>query len=278
MSEQEKQPTDAANQAPTMQFDDEAPADQTDENQGSDQLDDQQSTTPEGANADQSKTIDQEAVNKRINKLTFEKYEEKRKREQIEAELAQMKSQQQQGRPESVQIPELPDVFDPNYDRKMAERETALKKAAQIEAQKNYEEKMAEQQKLDQQNKSREQAQKWVSDMYQEAEKLGIQKDDLQKADQTVATFIKDQGLARFIISQKAAPLIINHLASNAAELEHIAGLNPIDAAAYIAAKVIPDAEKFKPKVTKTPDPLDIPDGKAAGQNESPFLKGVIFE
>lgn len=278
MTDEQKQPTDAANQAPEMDFDDEGPAENESEKPEAKQLDDQKHLTPEGEDAEQKKAIDQDAVNKRINKLTFEKYEERRKREEIETKLKALEQKQQQGDTETVSIPEMPDVFDPQYDQKMADRENALKKAAQLEAKRDYEARIAEKQQQERLNESNQQAQKWVSEMYDQASKLGIEKGDLEKADQTVATFIKDQGLARFIISQKSAPLIINHLAGNITELEHISKLHPIDAAAYIASKVIPDAEKYKPKVTATPDPLDIPDGKAAGKIESEYLKGVIFE
>ena len=279
MTQEEKQPTDAANQAPEIDFGDDSPAEETATDAESETLDQQKTqTSQEGDTAEQqSKGIDQESVNKRINKLTFEKYEERRKREQLESELNSLKSAQSKS-DESVTVPEMPDIFDPQYDSKIAEREKALQRAAQIQAQKDYEARLDEQKRAEQQQSQQQQAQKWVTDMYTEAEKLGIEKDDLQKADHTVATFIKDQGLARFIISQKEAPLIINHLAKNAAELEHISALNPIDAAAYIASKVIPAAAKYKPNLSKAPDPLDIPDGKAAGKAKSPYLDGVTFE
>lgn len=225
----------------------------------------------------QNKPINQEAVQKKINKAIREKYEEQRRREEIEAKLAEAEKKLNSLSQETVIVPDMPDVFDPDFEQKVKIRDDALKRHAQAEAQKAIDQRIKEQAQKEKAQAEREKINGYVSQMYAAADSHGIKKEDLQAADNTVAMFVKDPGLASFIIAQKSAPLIVNHLAQNIAELEKISRMSPITAAAYIATDIIPAAERFKPKKSSAPEPLDLPSGKAGGK-KSPYLEGVVFE
>lgn len=222
--------------------------------------------------------INQEAVDKRINKLTFEKYEERRKREKIEQELEQARQKIAAQTQQEVIVPEMPDAFDPNFDQKIKARDEALRQQAMVQAKRDAERQRSEQAQRQKLESDRETITGYVNSMFSEAKKIGIKEADLRQADDTVAMFIKDQGLARFILSQKEAPQIITQLAGNIAELESISKMDPISAAAHIASNVIPRAKSYKASISKTPEPLDIPKGKANSAKPDKFTDGYTFE
>ena len=222
--------------------------------------------------------INQEAVDKRINKLTFEKYEERRKREKIEQELEQARQKIAAQTQQEVIVPEMPDAFDPNFEEKIKARDEALRQQAMVQAKRDAERQSSEQAQRRKLESDRETITGYVNSMFSEAKKIGIKEADLRQADDTVAMFIKDQGLARFILSQKEAPQIITQLAGNIAELESISKMDPISAAAHIASNVIPRAKSYKASISKTPEPLDIPKGKANSAKPDKFTDGYTFE
>lgn len=232
---------------------------------------DQQTETPE-------KPINQEAVQKRINKAIRERYEEQRKREAAEKQLEEARQKLSAFDKQDVTIPPMPDAFDPDFDNKIRQRDEALKQQAMQQAERDLVQRNAEKAAQQQAQAKRDQINGYVKSMFANAEQMGIKEADLRQADDTVAMFIKDAGLAQFILSQKDAPLIINHLAGNIGELETISKMNPIEAAAHIASNTIPAARKYRPNIPTTPDPIDIPAGKAKGVKQSEYLDGVKFE
>lgn len=274
MSEEQTQPTDAENQADAMGKVDFGDEEQPVETQTADSPDENQ--TPEN---ESESPINQEAVEKRINKITFEKYEEKRKREAIQAELDQLKAklEERDKKSEDINVPPMPDPYDDDYADKIKAREAALQQAAVLKAKKDFLEEQNKKAFLDKITKQNAEIQKQVDEMYANAEKHGISKEALQNADAKVANFIKDQSLARFILGQKDAALVINYLSNSATELEKLSSMDPLNASVYIATEISQKAVKSKPKLTKTPDPIDIPKGSAAPKEDA-YLKGVSFE
>lgn len=271
-------PTEAENQAET----DLENVDFGDENQD---LDEKTETPQETDGPDESKIdppkkeINQEAVQKRIDEITFEKYEEKRKREKLEEELAELRAslEKRKAAEENIEIPDLPDIYADDYAEKVRQRDEALRKSAEIEARKKLK-KEQEQAKFQADFEKRQaEINQNVERMFSTASEYGISKDELTEADRKVSKFITDPELARFILSQKDSALIIKHLSSSATELEKIQQLSPLEASAYIATKVSVQAAKLKPDLTKTPDPQDLPKGKAKPKKD-PFLEGVSFE
>ena len=274
MSEETKQSTDTENQAKD-EFDN---IDFGDEDVPSETPTDQ-SPTEKQAPDDKEEFINQEAVNKRINEITFQKYEEKRKREELEAQLDQLKKklEAQNKQSEDIEIPALPDVYDDDYAEKLKQREAALQKAAEIKARKAMMQEQEQRILTERIKRQQDEISKKAQEMFDNGKKLGISEEELTKADQTVAAFIKDAGLAKFILDQKDSALIVKYLSSSATELEKLSVMDPIHASVRIATKIAPQAMKLKPDITQTPDPLEIPKGKPVPQDD-PYLKGVSFE
>lgn len=279
MSDEEKQSTDTENQVNdgmNIDFgDEEETTDKTQSEEPSAESPEEQQT-PESK---EESFINQEAVNKRINEITFQKYEEKRKREQLETELNQLRLKLEDRKKESedIPIPPLPDPYDDDYSGKIKAREQALQQAAELKARKTFEANQKKKAMMDQLEAQNATIKKQVETMFEKGKKHGISEEDLREADRTVSNFIKDQSLARFILAQDDAALIVKYLSTSATELEKLSSMDPLSASVHIATKVAQKAVKIKPGLTKTPDPIDIPSGKSAPK-EDPYLKGVSFE
>ena len=254
----------------------------SEESTGTENQETEESTETENQETDgetTEKPINQEAVNKRINKLTFEKHEEQRKREDLEAKYAELQAEiekQKQSSSEIV-IPDMPDPYDPEFASKLAEREKAVQEKARADAAREVAEQAHEAEVKRRQEEAVKQFEQQTTKMFDSGEKAGITREDLQKAEQTVSMFVRDPSLAQFILAQEDSALIVHHLANNVSELEQVVGMSPMNAAAYIATVVTPKAKEFKPQQPGAPAPLNVPKGGPA-PNQDPYLKGVQFE
>jgi len=219
-------------------------------------------------------------VEKKINKLTFEKHEERRKREAAENRILELegKIKASEAESEEIQVPPMPDPTDQDYDAKLAAREVALKKLGEIEARKKLEKEekqRAIQEAIDAQSRE---IQTHVDTMFASGETLGITKESLVESDKKVAQFVTDAGVAKYILAHESSPLLITYLASAAETLAQLGKMDPIRATEFLLTKVIPEAEKLRPDVTNTPDPPEIPEGRGASPAKDPFLEGVTME
>jgi len=283
-TENQAEPTEAKNQAePTgvenqADFDD-GQEDELDTAEAEAEAESESDDSSESAASSQKTEaeLNQEAINKRIDKLTFEKHEERRKREALEAKLAERDAQDKARTPKKIVIPPMPDAYDPEYQAKLTERDNAIQAKAKADAAAELEVQRTREVQEARQREQREEFRRQTDAMYTSAGKVGIKKEDIQKAEQTVALFVTDPSLAQFILAHEDSALIVNHLASNVQELEKLSKLPATYAAAHIAAKIAPEAKKFKPRKSKAPDPLEIPQGAPAGTGDE-FLRGVQFE
>ena len=222
--------------------------------------------------------INQEKVNNRINKLTFEKYEERRKREELETEHQKVLKRLKELEGEAViEIPPMPDVYDPEYSAKLTERDNAIQAKAKADAAVELKQQQAREAVAAKQKAQRELVDSQIKQMQATAKKLGISEETMSQADQTVSMFIKDPAVARFILGHNDSALIVNHLGKNISTLEKMANLDSINSVAFLVSEVLPKAKEYKPAVSDTPDPLEIPDGKP-GKGKDPYLDGVTFE
>ena len=111
------------------------------------------------------------------------------------------------------------------------------------------------------------------------SKKLNISNDDLGRSIETMNLAGLDPSLMQHMIGLPQGPSIYKFLAdpANASELDSIRAMSPMDAAAHIAASVIPSAISATPKVDA---PLDPPDplggGVLAAKERGP--KGVVYE
>ena len=263
-----KQPTEAQNQDPQK------PTEAQNQDAGTPDPE-----TPGSGTEDQKKPINQEAVDRKIGKITAKRREAEDKAAETQRLLdeANERLKQYEETPEDIVIPDLPDPYDPEYTQKVAERDEAIRKKAQADADAKVAQE-AEQARIEkEQQDARQRYLDQTTAMYEAAEKAGIKKDDFQKAEQTLSLFVKDPGLAQYILGHENSALIVNELANDVETLDKISRMPGTAAAVIVATQVLPKALKFKPSVPNAPDPLDVPKGKPGGEKD-PYLDGVQFE
>lgn len=253
------------------------------ENQANEQIEDTELTENNQTseeNEKQESFINQEAVNKRINEISFEKFEERRKREKAEAELAKLRAniEKIEAEKNDIKIPDIPDVYDQDFEKKILAREEAIRKATLLQAQKNLKKEMEQKEAATRYEEYQKEVMKKVEKMYSDAAKYGISKDELDKADKIVSEYTNNSSdLATFLLSLDDSALVLKYLSNSYKDLEKINKMHPLQASVYITNEIRQKAAKLKPGLTKTPDPAEIPKGKV-GNKQNSFLKGVILE
>lgn len=219
----------------------------------------------------------QKKVEKRIGKATFQWREAERKAERLEAELRQIKSQQE-AKPVPV-VPDIPDPFDPDYEQKVAARDEAVRARAQHDAEQAriaQQEHAAQQQRIE---ADRQRFNEAVENYTKRAVALGIAPQELQFAGQGVAAYLGHMpDIAEEIVNDERGPLITVYLAENIAELEKIASMSPVKAARYIES-IQKRLTARTSKISKTPEPVQKLSGNAPqGNAYFKHSKGATFE
>lgn len=238
-------------------------------------------TPPEKKETEDKEDDSEDKIQKKFDKLTWKRREAEEKAEEAEARArkAEERIAELEGKNKDIEIPPVPDVMDADYDAKLKQREDALMKQAELNAQR----KLAEQAQADAVEAQRQEFLKNIEtnhkNMYKSAKEIGFKEEDFEQADLKVTRFLRHiPDVATFILEQQDSPLIVQYLATNMESLEKVSRMSPIHAAAYIAGEVAPKAQSLKPEPTKTPEPLDLVQGKGGGEDESPYLEGVDFE
>lgn len=201
-------------------------------------------------------------LQERLDKLTAEKYEAKRRADELEAKLRAIEAQNstQASLPDELVAPEMPeDTWDTEamkqWQRDMIEfnKKAAAHYAKQALSSTEQEKARAMQQ---------QQQGEIVRTFAQRAIQSGVDIEQLQQAGTALANAGMAQDLQLLILEDEAGPLITMHLAKNPELANEILSMSPAKAAVKIATQVKAEAMKAKPKVSKAPDP--IPEGKPA--------------
>jgi len=229
---------------------------------------------------DEKRPINQEAVNKAINKKHFQMQEERRKREAVEAELQKLKEEfnriaKPQTKPE---IPPMPDQFDPNYDLLIATRDRAIIESAKwdvVAAEKANKEREALETK---QKKEAGIINAKISKYSANVVKYGLDPVEIQEDEKIVTSFGLSYDLRMHLLDDPNGPLLVKYLANNPTELDNIASMSPMQAAIRISNVLTPEAQKLRPKTSGTPDPSKPLDGRGVGDRIDPLIKGATFE
>jgi hypothetical protein len=192
----------------------------------------------------------------------------------LEAQLAEIQSKVQAPQNVRPEIPPLPDPWDAKFDEKVKERDEILLKAAQYD----YENQQREQLRIAQEQQTQQQAQqelqKAVASYSSRALKQGIAPDQLSQAGNLVAQMGVNPHVQLYILGEESGPSVTMYLARNLHEVEKINSMSPVQAAAYIAANVIPNATRAAK--AGTPPPQN-PRGASPGKiDRGP--KGATFE
>ena len=205
-------------------------------------------------------------LQERFNKLTAEKYAEKRRAEELERKLKELESKLQQptATPDDLTPPSLPeDTWDAEAMRKYHEEMLAYnRKLAQHEARNALTSKQTEAQQLAQQAEQ----QKTLQTFAKRAIDNGVDLQGLQQAGSALAEAGLDAELQMLILEDEAGPQLTMYLAQHPDEAYALINAPKTKAAIKLATEIKAKALSKTPKVTKTPDP--IPEGKPAALRE----------
>lgn len=241
-------------------------------------VDDLQSAGDTAENA--GTEINQEAVNKAINKKHYQYMTEKERADKLAAENEELRKKYESSHTpqERPSIPDLPDPFDPQYNEKMKARDDAFK--AQLEFD-HRQQNVQVQQQTAQQKATQEQQQKvagMIHNFATNTQKLGLKPEEVAQAETVVASYIYDPSVRSHLMTVEDGPLIVKYLANNPFELEKVAKMDPISAGIHLRTAVSPEAAKLKPKTPGAPDPLTTPRGSGrTDENSDPLIAGAKF-
>lgn len=230
---------------------------------------------------DNAKKVNQEAVQKKINKIHREKKlaeesaaTERQKRIAAEEKIAELT------KTTLPEVPPPPDVLDPEYAKKAEYREKVIYAHGMQAANLRSAEDQAKAAAANAQEQDLKIVQGMVSTFEATAETLKINKKALTNSQNVVATYIAGkQNLARYILSDPNGPSNVLYLAQDVAELDKISKMDEVVAAAYIATNITPKANKLKPKKkSDAPKPPFTPSGRSHIADDDPRIAGATFE
>jgi hypothetical protein len=201
---------------------------------------------------DQPKTGNK--LQERLDKLTAERYAEKRRADELAAKLAELERQKPVAQPEDMTPPELPDdPFDTDAMRKYhADMVQYSRKVAAFEAKQalslTANEQKATQQQLEQQ--------KMVQTFAKRTIESGLTIEQIEQAGTALVNAGMPTALQELLLEDEAGPQITMYLAKNPDEALELLSLPTHKAAVAIATKIKAKAVTTKAKATKAPDPI----------------------
>ncbi len=233
-----------------------------------------------GGNED-SDTINQDAVQKRIDKAThkFREAERATKTVSQERDDLQAKLDAIEDNKPAPAVSEMPDRFDMNdeeFNAALLKRDNERQLLADHNAnQKSRQE--ASQAAITKQNEARQEAVNKTSDKYiKRADEFGISRDILTKASNVVVAYGLSNDVANHIADHENGPLIVTYLATNPEELSNLSDMHPMQAAVHVSNVLSEKAAVMKPKTSNAPDPV-VPlggNGVDPSLNKHPAFKG----
>jgi hypothetical protein len=212
----------------------------------------------------------QEVVNKRIGKSIAQQRQAERELAEVKERLARLETPALQPKA----LPELPDpltVSDAEFKRLQAARDLVVVDNAKITAQNERQQAEAQSRQRELVQNELKTFQTKVTAFEAKASTYGVATDDLRDAAAIVDQFLPQQRnglpnpLIELLVDDDDGPLMTKYLATNVEELNTLANMSPEKAVARLFTKVKPEAQKFKPKTSNAPEPLDLPSGGPAG-------------
>jgi len=173
-------------------------------------------------------------------------------------DLQQQLTAAQSQLPQSIRptIPELPDKYDEDFAGKMATRDQAIQEASTFDANQQAAQQLLNNQALAAQQTQQKASQDLAETFVGRSEKLGVSKENLQTAIETVAAYGGLGDVANVVMENENGPLITAYLAENPAEVLAIQKLPPMQGVAYLVSNVMPKAVANKPS-PGAPAPVD---------------------
>lgn len=231
-----------------------------------------QEQKPEGA-------VDQESINKAINKKHFQYKEEERKRLAAEKEAEELKSRLQKLEMGSEpNVPPIPDPYDEDYETKVKARDEALMRKVEFDARQRIASEQQERTQKEAQEAEKKRIESLAQGFDNRATQLGLDVNAVRSAGDVVVNYGIGEELAIFLLEDKEGPLITTYLAENPLEIEELRQMSPLQAAIKINSEVRTKASARKPQVSAAPEPADILSGNGAPEDNRPLIRGAKFE
>lgn len=197
-------------------------------------------------------------VQKRINDLTAQKYQEARRAEEAEAKLAEY--QQREAKPQVVpqeQLATAPTVPEDIYDEDAMRQYYADSQAYNLKIAQDAAKSQLESQQNESVRKSQEAKQKEAIDKYaQNATRDGVDFDKLLIAERNLKANGLSNELGQFLMNDTNGAKIVSYLNDNPAEMHEILSLDPVSAGIRIATEIKPKAISQTPRVSGAPEPI----------------------
>lgn len=222
--------------------------------------------------------IDQEAVNKAINKKHFQMKEAERN-----AEASEKRAQELEARLQKLEqgddpvIPPIVDPYDEDYEAKTKARDEAILGKAQFDFQQTAVADQASRTQQEQVRADQARVDGLVTEYTDRATKLGLDAKKVDDAGDKVVAYGISADLAQFILADEEGPLITTYLADNPLELDRLGKLSSMEAAVRINSIVREKAASLKPKITQAPEPAEVLSGRGAPEGKDPWLSGVKY-
>lgn len=237
---------------------------------------------PEAENSQEDQVTFTENQQAKFDKVIGEKvaktHEERRRADQLEAEVKELRSKV----PEPT-VPEVPALPNPNdfygdpdgYNQQLAQRDLAMQQRATFDANNRM---IQDQQAQQVQRADYEKAQKQQATIQSYAEtarSFGINAEQMQQDAQIVMQAGIAPEISDHIVSDPQGALITSYLKQNVLVLDKVAGMSPMAAAVYIANEVKP---KLSRKSSSAPAPAKIVGGGGTPSKVPASIKGAKFE
>jgi hypothetical protein len=216
----------------------------------------------------------QRFINERIvAKKVAQQKEAERRAEELERKLQEYQEKQPSGAPE---VPEMPNVWDDDYEEKVKARDEAIIQRARWEEDQRAKEMREQEEQQQAAARQQEELMGRVVSYTERAKSLGISESELQVAGTAVSQVGMPEDLTMFILDDDKGPAITTYLARNLQEVQKLQSMNPLQAAVYLTTEIKPKVSRSL-KRTSPPDPADTVKGSGVPEKER-GPKGATFE
>ena len=220
-----------------------------------------------------------EKMQQLIAENAFKAREAKREAEVAKADLAALRAENAaEAQGERPDIPALPeDSYDPDYARKMAQRDQALQEAAAFDANEKLLQQMQQQAQVHQQESQQRSLNEAANAYQQRGIKSGLTTEQMNHSAQRVLSYPLSQDEQTFLLSEEEGPLIMKYLSDNILELDEFAGQPQTpQRLVKLATDIKAKALAKKVPITETPDPTsEVRSGGVQVEQLGP--KGATF-
>lgn len=222
--------------------------------------------------------IDQEAVNKAINKKHFQMKEAERNAEASDKRANELEARLQkleQG--EDPIIPAIPDPYSETYEADIKARDEAITRKAQFDSQQTFAADQATRTQNEQMQANQTRVDGLLTEYNDRSVKLGLDPNKVEAAGNRVVDYGISADLANFILADEEGPLITQYLADNPMELDGLARMTPMQAAVRVNSVVREKAASLKPQISQAPEPTEVLNGRGAPEGTDPWLAGGTY-